>query len=476
MRRRIVLLLAPLLVLLVLGVAIPFGVLVSERATQAAYVDRMGDATRFATMVDAATVSQDGRLGAELTAYAQLYDSPVWVLGLGGGLVHDPGVDLPDDPGLAAVVQRAFAGDRDPEAGIVWPWTSGALHVVEPVGRDSQVTAVVVIEAPTAHLRSATLRTWGVGAGLLLVPVVAMVVGLWPVTRWMLRPVHDLESVAVTVRSGDLDARADREHGPPELRELTSAFNAMVDTVQRTLRRQREFVADAAHQLRNPLASLQLSVENLEPYLRGSDAREAFEDAVGEASRLSDTFEAMLSSTEVLGTAPISDDDAWPIAQVLAVGEPRWRAVLEQAGMTLAVEARDPQVVGRQPAGGLVAVVDELVANAARLSEGTRVLVRSAVVAGGPDDGSRAWVRLTVEDDGVGLGEDERDAATGRFWRASRHQNVPGTGLGLAIVGDLLADVGGRFELEQAEPHGLRVVLLLPVVRGATHPRPELSE
>lgn len=461
------LLLAPLLVLLVLGVAIPFGVLVSERATQAAYVDRMGDATRFATMVDAATISRDGRLGAELTAYSELYDSPVWVLGLGGGLVHDPGRELPDDPGLAAVVQRAFAGDRDPEAGIVWPWTSGPLHVVEPVGRDSQVTAVVVIEAPTAHLRAATLRTWAVGAGLLLVPVVALVVGLWPVTRWMLRPVHDLEAVAVTVRSGNLDARADGEHGPPELRELTTAFNAMVDTVQRTLRRQRDFVADAAHQLRNPLASLRLSVENLEPYLREPEAREALDDAVSEASGLSETFEAMLSSTAVLGTAPISDDDAWPIAEVLAVGEPRWRAVLEQAGMTLAVEARDAQTVARQPAGGLVAVVDELVANAARLSQGTHVIVRSEVVGGRPDGGSGAWVRLVVEDDGTGLGADEREAATGRFWRASRHQNVRGTGLGLAIVGDLLADVGGRFELEQAKPRGLRVVLLLPVVRAS---------
>ncbi|MGO1316961.1 MAG: ATP-binding protein [Cellulomonadaceae bacterium] len=457
MRRRIAVLLLPLLVVLVVGIAVPFALLVAERNTQAVQADRTGDAARFASMMG--TVAGAERLDAELSAYAELYGSPAWVLGLGGTRVHGSGHPVPSDPAFSAALQSAFAGDRPGGTTVVWPWQSAPLLVVEPVGRDSQVTAVVAIEAPTAHLRGQTLRTWALGAGLLLVPVGALVLGLWPVTRWMLRPVDDLEKVAATVRSGDLDARADVEHGPPELRELASSFNAMVATVQRTLRRQREFVADAAHQLRNPLASLQLSVESLGPYLREAEAREAYDDALAETVHLSATFEAMLSSTVVLGTAPVPDGDVGPVRDVLAAGAPRWRAVLAEAGMTLEVETADADLVPRQPAGGLLAVLDELVANAARLSGGSRV--RVGVLA------QEEWVRVTVEDDGTGLDAADRESATGRFWRASRHQNVPGTGLGLAIVAELLTDVGGRLDLADASP-GLRVLLWLPAARPAT--------
>lgn len=75
-------------------------------------------------------------------------------------------------------------------------------------------------------------------------------------------------------------------------------------------------------------------------------------------------------------------------------------------------------------------------------------------------------VDVRVTDDGIGIPAEERSRATGRFWRASRHQNVAGTGLGLAILADVVSDAGGELRLEDASPHGLRVVVRLPVVAG----------
>lgn len=459
MRRRIIIALLPVLALLVVGVGVSYAVVVSERSTQQVFIDRSGDAVRFATLAEAAITSGDSaRLDAELDAYEKLYHSPVWVLGLDGSLVHDPGQPVPTGRGVDEKIQRSFAGSRAVETGVVWPWTQDPLRVVEPVGRDSQVTAVVVLEAPTDGLREATLRQWGLGAALLLVPVGALVVGLWPLTRWILRPVRDLDRIAADVRGGDLNARAEVEHGPSELRGLASSFNAMVDTVQRSLERQRAFVADAAHQLRNPLASLRLSVENLRPWLREPDAREAGEEAVSEAVEMGEMFEAMLAATAVASEERVRDSEAWTLRQVFDVGRPHWEQATSDAGLTLRVVEPDPELVLRQPPGGLVAVLDELVDNAARLSEGTTVTVRWSV------DAQRTRGSVLVADDGAGLSESERGAAWGRFWRAPRHQNTPGTGLGLAIIHDVVEDVGGSVRLEENTPGGLRVVVRLPVV------------
>ncbi|MFB4196293.1 HAMP domain-containing sensor histidine kinase [Streptomyces carpaticus] len=452
--------LLPVLALLVVGIGLAYAVVVSERTTQQVFIDRSGDAVRFATLAEAAIASGEWtRMHAELDAYHELYDSPVWVLGLDGGLVHDPGPPPPAGLAASAEVRRAFAGARATEAATVWPWQRGPLRVVEPVGRDSQVTAVVVIEAPTDGLRAATMRRWATGAALLLIPVLALVGALWPLTRWILRPVRDLERIALDVRGGELGARAPAEHGPPELRGLASAFNQMVDTVQRSLERQRMFVGDVAHQLRNPLAGLRLSVENLRPWTREPAAREAFDEAVDGAERMGEMFEAMLAATAAASRERVRDSEAWTLDQVFVTGRPHWDAVTGEHGLALRVTEPPPGLVVRQPPGGLVAVLDELVDNAAWLSGGSTVTVTASV------DPDGAFGTVVVADDGTGLSAEEREAARGRFWRAPRHQNVRGTGLGLAIIHDVVEDVGGEVRLESREPHGLRVAVRLPVVR-----------
>ncbi|OZF05474.1 sensor histidine kinase [Rhodococcus sp. 14-2470-1b] len=443
MRRRIVLSMVPVIALLVLGVGIPYAILVSERATQRVFVDRTGDAVRFASEVDAAIESGESTgLGEELASYSALYDSAVWVLALDGATVHDPGVPLPDDEEFASAVRRAFAGGRVSEAPTVYPWTAAPLRVVEPVGRDSQVTAVVVIEAPTDKLRAGSLSQWAVGIGVLVVAVAGLLVGLWPLTSWILRPVRDLERSTAGIGAGDFTTRADVDRGPQELRELSESFNTMADTVERSMERQRAFVTDAAHQLRNPLASLRLAVENLRPWLRDGDAREAHEDAVAETVELGATFEAMLGAVSAERESGELGGDLCSVVDVFEAARPQWQACAESAGVRLVID--DPGREGRtvrQPSGGLVAVLDELVSNAARLSGGTTVTVRMRTECDG------RWAVFEVVDDGRGLSESELTAATGRFWRAPRHQNVAGTGLGLAIVGDVVADVGGTFEL-----------------------------
>src|SRR5262249_2325032 len=108
----------------------------------------------------------------------------------------------------------------------------------------------------------------------------------------------------------------------------------------------------------------------------------------------------------------------------------------------------------RAPTEALGNLLDELVANACRLSGGTTVRVR---VARESTDAV-----LSVSDDGVGLSDDEMTKASERFWRGPAHAHVPGTGLGLAICRELGGAWGGRFSLHRVYPSGLEARICLP--------------
>jgi signal transduction histidine kinase len=224
----------------------------------------------------------------------------------------------------------------------------------------------------------------------------------------------------------------------------------MIDVVGRALRRQRVFVSDASHQLRNPLASLRLAVENLAPHVSGEAGREAQRLAEEEAEELGRVLDALLAATRL-----DSAEAAEPVELdgLLHAHRPAWQGQADRAGVRLAMDVPGGLRV-LAPPGGLGSVLDELVGNGLRLSGATELAVTAR-----PADGR---VELHVTDNGLGLTTEERSAALGRFWRSPRHQNVPGTGLGLAICAELVSASGGHLRLDAAAPHGLDVVLDLP--------------
>jgi signal transduction histidine kinase len=310
------------------------------------------------------------------------------------------------------------------------------------------VIAAVVTVSPTARLRSAVLRRWAFLGLLGLVPLVLAALVALPVSRWVLRPVRDLDEASTAIGAGRLEARAHALTGPPELRRMVASFNTMADIVVRTLRRQRTFVSDASHQLRNPLLSLRLAVDNLAPFV-APDGREAHEDAVNEAEEMGRILDSLLTLTRIqsagVPSAPLRLD------AVVAAHAGGWESTLTRAGLVLRLDV--PEVWVMASGDGLGHVLDELVGNAARLSGGGQVEVLA--VAG---DGT---VDLHVRDDGTGLDDTERELAVERFWRGRGRQNVAGTGLGLAICREVIQAVGGQLELRAAVPHGLDVRIRL---------------
>lgn len=442
MLKRLLVVLVPSAVVLVMAVLLPLGTMIAQQHTQDSYVDRTGDAGRFASLARSALEAERlAALDQELERYHDLYRSPVIVVAPDGGVVTGSEdterlTGLLDSLPLEGQVRTALAGERPPPPKTVWPWTDDPLVVVEPVGRDSEVAGAVVLVSPTDCLGSEVLEAWAWTALVALMPLALLVAAALPLSRWVLRPIRRLDEATEAVSAGDLEVSVDAERGPPELRELTYSFNTMVSVVRGALERQRAFVSEASHQLRNPLASLRLAVENLAPHLRTEDAREAHAIAVDEATVMHRMLNSLLAATRlesITGSEPVD------VPEVLVTRVERWRALGGSRGIEVDTDVSDG-LRALAPAGGLGSILDELVSNATRLSGGTRIVVRAR--AGDP-------VRLWVLDDGQGLPEDEREPALHRFWRSTRHQNTEGTGLGLAIVADLVRDSGGRLSLTE---------------------------
>lgn len=459
MLRRLLTILLPAAFVLVASAVVPLGTVIAQQLTLEAYVDRLGDAGRFASLARTSLeTDRPEALIQEMARYEALYGIPVVVVAPDGEIIAGSGStahqrEVLTELGSPETLTVALAGERPAPPTTVWPWESDPLVVAEPIGRDSEVAGAVIVAAPTDQLGTDILGSWGWLALLSLVPLALLVAASLPLSRWVLRPIGRLDAATTAVASGDLDVRVDAEQGPPELRRLTESFNTMVDVVRRALERQRSFVSDASHQLRNPLASLRLAVENLAPHLSSEEAREAHAVAVDETTVMHRMLNSLLAATRL---ESVTGTEAVDVPELLETRVERWRALGEARGITVAVDVPAGLRVCA-PAGGLGSILDELVSNALRLSGGTRVEVRAA--AGDP-------ARISVLDDGEGLPEEERGAALDRFWRSPRHQNTEGTGMGLAIVADLVREAGGELTLGEGLPGGGRpgfgVVIGLP--------------
>ncbi|MFI8326520.1 ATP-binding protein [Streptomyces sp. NPDC085529] len=454
--------LLPLLIVLMAGVLLalgfPLAASLAAAQQQRVVVDRLDDAARFAALAqfvdDPATVRDDRRttLSGELASYHDVY-------GIRAGIFYrdnramaaaPEGWVVPYEGEGRRAFNEALLGRRSHDPPQVWPWQPDArLTIASPVVRDGDVIAVVVTDSPTGELRARILRGWlvifaGEAAAMLLAVGAAV-----RLTGWVLRPVRVLDGVTHDIATGRMNSRVAEAGGPPELRRLARSFNEMADHVEESLEQQRAFVADASHQLRNPLAALLLRIELLA--LELPEGNEEIASVRTEGKRLAQVLDDLLD----LALAEHADADLrlTDVGALTAERIASWRPVADEKGVRLVGECG--AVTGWADPVALSSALDAVVDNALKFTpEGEQVTVR--VLPG------RDSVEVVVADLGPGLTEDELSRVGDRFWRSGRHQNVKGSGLGLSIARVLLTATGGGIAFAPNEPHGLRVTVTVP--------------
>ncbi|MFI0982332.1 sensor histidine kinase [Streptomyces sp. NPDC021093] len=326
---------------------------------------------------------------------------------------------------------------------------------VEATTRDGE-TVTVYAGAPLATEQGAveTVRS----AMLVGLPVLLVVVGgvTWLVTRRALRPVEGIrrEMAAITA-SEDLSRRVPAPGTGDEVDRLAVTTNETLAALERSVDRQRRFVADASHELRSPIASLRTQLEVAAAHPELLDLEGAVEDTVRLQDLAADLLLlARLDAGEKPGAARLdlsalvrkelaqrADGDRHPVSATLADG-------VEVAGSR----------------GQLVRVLGNLLDNAQRHAESS-----VAVTLGGGEAGR---VVLEVADDGGGVPEAERERIFERFVRLddARSRDDGGAGLGLAIARDVARRHGGTLTVRQAPGGGAVFTLVLPGPQGPSGP------
>ena len=324
------------------------------------------------------------------------------------------------------------------------------LATAVPIIRDGRPIGAIRVTQSVTTVNGA-IRTALLGLGL--VGLIVLALGLFAgsvIAAQVARPIRRLEAVARRVAAGDLTARAAVE-GSSEQRSLARSFNDMTDRVAGLLRAQRDFVADASHQLRTPLTGIRLRLEEARA-LDGGRASEAEVDAaIGEVDRLAHTVDDLLLLSSAGERHPAGA--AVALDEVAASAAARWRAAAAERGIAL------EHVRGR--------IEGPVWADRTDLDRSLDVLVENALLYSSPRTTVTivsATGSIEVLDRGEGIAEEETELVFERFHRGrSGRAGPPGSGLGLAIARDLVRLWGGEVTLRPREGGGTAAVLELPL-------------
>jgi signal transduction histidine kinase len=439
--RRLLLTYVSLTLVVLAGLALPFGYVYQRGEQQHALAQLEHDAETLAAFIDTALrTGPQAQIDTLVRDAAQRWNARIDLLDADGR----PVVTTRTDGSAAPDLSRVLADHTPVISGI----DDGRMTVAVPIhpGRPAQgAMQVSVSSAPlAARIRQFQLVLTAVSVAVLICGgLIALALA-----RWIGRPVRELERATRSLADGATIA-ASTSTGPPELRRLAQTFNTTAVRLQDLITAQRSFVGHASHQLKTPLTALRLRLENLEPDVsRGGEPN--LQAALREADRLATLVDTLLAMTrsehQAVPAEPV------PISTTVTARAAVWRPVAEDRGITLTIAGPD-QVTAQVIPGALEQILDNLIANALDVAPpGTAVTV---TWHHGGDN-----VELHVIDAGPGLSDDDRALALQPFWRAPGARKG-GTGLGLALVNKLAQASGGRTRLDAAEPAGIDAVVAL---------------
>ncbi|MEY8799207.1 sensor histidine kinase [Leisingera sp. XS_AS12] len=304
------------------------------------------------------------------------------------------------------------------------------------IGNLTGETAVTVwqrVADRDAFAAALALRAAALMAGLML----ALALVVWFGVQIGLRPLNDLQD-AIRRRSPD-DLGQIRRPVPKEVIGIVATLNRLFAQVRSSFEAHQAFISDAAHQLRNPASAL-LSLAETLPEARDPARRQAHEQALIAAARKSARLANQLLSLERLRYEGVRSVKRFDLTALAAqICRDQGPAVLSRDIDFEFFPSPNPLMVSGDPV-----LVGEAITN----------LIENAVTHGGPDM-TKITVRtlregpdavLSVQDDGVGIPEDQADTAFRRFGQL---RSGEGSGLGLSIVQDVMQRHNGSVELLQ---------------------------
>lgn len=364
-----------------------------------------------------------------------------WRLGLALG--YEPGARLETPPAPRPAWSALLPLERDLDEALRerTPLPFDADWLSDPaaiVVRVQLADGVLSVEAPRKRLFSTTLVVfvlWLVGSALLLALVAVLFM------KNQVRAIRRLAEAAEDFGLGR-DTGPIKPEGAREVRQAAHAFNAMQDRIVRFVGQRTEMLAGISHDLRTPLTRMKLQIAMLPRAPETEEDIAALSQDVEEMGRM---VESYLAFARGEGTEQPKPSD---LAALLREEAEKAR----RSGAEVALDLPEGGLELPLREGAIRRAVGNLLDNARRHAD------RIALGLAAREDGPRRWADVTVDDDGPGIPEQEREGAFRPFASGSS----TGTGLGLAIARDILRAHGGEITLEESPLGGLRARLRLP--------------
>lgn len=387
--------------------------------------------------------------------YVQVYDAAGKLLASSANI---PAGGIPAD-GWA--IGYALSGKPDVT---ILPGGRDRLRVLtRPLVSEGQTVGAIRVAASLHLLDTFLVRVESLlvligGGGLLL-----SLLGGWALAT---RALHPVVAMTRRVRGMAFDASVDDLPEVPalgegrtgdEIEELGSTFDEMLDRLRGTLRRQREFLADTSHELRNPLMVVRANLDLLELDLPPSERHDCLVESRQEVDRMSRLVSDLLFLTEVDVREAIVHARV-DLAEVAKAVVRRTQPLPGGLGLRLGLTDPAPVMGDRDRLRQLLA---NLVENAVRYTPPPGEIVVSV-----RRRGERA--ELAVADTGIGIAPEHHERIFERFYRVdpARTRSLGGSGLGLAIVRQIAEAHGGHVRVESTPGKGSEFTIELPIAEG----------
>ena len=415
------------------------------------------DAAGSARARDVAALAAAGRLQSTVASTGE-ESSVVQVLNA-AGLVVEASPNITGEPALlpsAPTTRRRQVSTRSglPIADQGQSFRVAAEPVQLPSGRGWVYVATSLGQVDLTTARLAVLLVLGL-------PVLLMVVAaaIWRAVGRALRPVEQIRASAAAIHGTQLGARVPTPHSGDEIARLAQTMNAMLARIQGATLRQREFVGDASHELRSPLAALQTELDVALVYPDGEDPGTVLAGMSVQTERMSSVLDGLLYFARADEGAPQAGHGPVDLDELLLAEAGRLRT----AGATVTVVG--PDAVRIQ---GSRSDLTRLMRN---LGDNAAAHARSTVTLGLSIQDQQAV--LSVADDGPGVPAADRERIFERFLRLdtarARTAAGGGAGLGLAICRQIVLRHKGNITAAGSS-HGACFTVQLPLVPANDQP------
>ena len=331
--------------------------------------------------------------------------------------------------------------------------TSSIVHNGQIIGAVLYSSSIQDVVNATGMLQERTLAIFLLACGIIII------ISLFT-TNLITKPIKKLTDVAIKISNGDLSQRANIR-GKGEVAELAQTFDMMCGRIQNMDQQRSEFVSDASHELKTPLASMKILVESM--LYQDNVPEEVYKEFLGDINGEIDRMNSLI--TDLLLLSKMDSDIV-----TINLEKVRISSIVNKCVNALEPIARERNIRVRTDLSDDF----ELECDPLKLRQAINNLIENAIKYTG--DGGHVFVTtkhhggegaVRIEDNGVGMSPEHLEHIFERFYRVdkARSRETGGTGLGLHIVRRIALMHGGRVDVESQEGKGSVFTLVVPLVQ-----------